>query len=273
MSFSDFKPTFFAALAVYLSLATPAFAQTTPSSADADLSEIIVTARRIDERLQDVPISIQVFNQRQLQQQNVINSEDLAAFTPSLSTNTNFGSQNSSFAIRGFVQDIGTAPSVGTYFGDVVAPRGASNGLPTGDGAGPGSFFDLQNVQILKGPQGTLFGRNTTGGAVLLVPQKPTGDLDGYVEGSVGDFDLRGVQAVVNIPVNDKLRTRLGFVHQSRDGYAINTSGIGPRDFDDVNYTAVRASIVADLTPDLENYTIGSFSYSNTNGKIGRAHV
>ncbi len=268
MSFSEFKPTFLAAMAVGFSLAAPAFAQTTASAADANLSEIIVTARRIDERLQDVPISIQVFNQRQLQQQNVVNSQDLAAFTPSLSANTNFGSENSSFAIRGFVQDIGTAPSVGTYFGDVVAPRGASNGLPTGDGAGPGNFFDLQNVQVLKGPQGTLFGRNTTGGAVLLVPQKPTGDLDGYIEGSVGDFDLRGVQAVLNLPINDKLRVRLGVDHQSRDGYAINTSGIGPRDFDDVNYTAVRASIVADLTPDLENYTIGSFSYSNTHGSV-----
>ena len=298
MSFSEFKPTFCAVTAVCLGLATPAAALATASptsesenhadaaqntatasaadasvgtsahAADANVSEIIVTARRIDERLQDVPISIQVFNQRQLDQQNVVNSQDLAAFTPSLSANTNFGSENSSFAIRGFVQDIGTAPSVGTYFGDVVAPRGASNGLPTGDGAGPGSFFDLQNVQVLKGPQGTLFGRNTTGGAVLLVPQKPTSDLDGYVEGSVGDFDLRGGQAVVNLPINDQLRIRLGIDHQSRAGYAINTSGIGPRDFDDVNYTAARASIVADLTPDLENYTIGSFNYSNTNGSV-----
>src|ERR1700719_2048988 len=99
-------------------------------SEESGLSEIIVTARRVEERLQDVPISITVFNQQQLSQQNVINSSDLAAFTPSLSTNNNFGAQNSSFAIRGFVQDNGTAPSVGTYFGDVVAPRGASNGIP-----------------------------------------------------------------------------------------------------------------------------------------------
>ncbi|MFT3968302.1 MAG: Plug domain-containing protein, partial [Sphingobium sp.] len=144
----------------------PALAQ----AAD-DHETIVVTARRTEERLQDVPISITVFNQQQLSNRNVVNSQDLATYTPSLSSNTNFGSQNSSFAIRGFAQDIGTAPSVGVYFADVVAPRGASNGVPTGDGAGPGSFFDLANVQVLKGPQGTLFGRNTTGGAVLLVPQ------------------------------------------------------------------------------------------------------
>jgi len=241
---------------------------TATHSAEGDMSEIIVTARRVEERLQDVPISITVFNQQQLSNQNVVNASDLAAFTPSLSSNNNFGSQNSSFAIRGFVQDNGTAPSVGTYFADVVAPRGASNGLPSGDGAGPGSFFDLQNVQVLKGPQGTLFGRNTTGGAVLLVPQKPTDKLEGYVEGSVGNYDMNAVQAVVNIPVNDQFRFRLGVDHQQRKGYMINTSGIGPSDFSDVDYTALRASAVVNITPDLENYTIASFVDSNTNGDV-----
>src|SRR5882757_2712886 len=193
-----------------------------PAFAQDELTEIIVTARRVEERLQDVPISITVLNQQQIEDRNIVNSQDLASYVPSLSANTNFGSENSTFAIRGFVQDIGTAPSVGVYFGDVVAPRGASNGIPTGDGAGPGSFFDLQNVQVLKGPQGTLFGRNTTGGAVLLVPQKPTSELGGYVEGSFGDYSMKRGQGVVNIPVNDSIRVRLGVDHQSRDGYLNN---------------------------------------------------
>jgi iron complex outermembrane receptor protein len=236
--------------------------------ADEEITEIIVTARRMEERLQDVPISISVLNQQQLEDRNIVNSQDLAAYVPSLSVNVNFGSQNSTFAIRGFVQDIGTAPSVGVYFGDVVAPRGASNGIPTGDGAGPGSFFDLQNVQVLKGPQGTLFGRNTTGGAVLLVPQKPTSEFEGYAEGSFGDYSMKRGQGVVNLPVNDNLRLRLGVDHQSREGFMTNTSGVGPRDFSDVNYTAVRASVVVDVTPDVENYTIASYSNSNTNGDV-----
>jgi iron complex outermembrane receptor protein len=245
-----------------LSWIVPAFA------AEEEINEIIVTARRVEERLQDVPISISVFNQQQLEDRNVVNPQDLATYVPSLSANTNFGSENSSFAIRGFVQDIGTAPSVGVYFADVVAPRGASNGLTSGDGAGPGSFFDLQNVQVLKGPQGTLFGRNTTGGAVLLVPQKPTSELGGYAEGSFGNFSMKRGQGVVNIPVNDNIRVRLGVDHQSRNGYLNNTSGVGPRDFGDVNYTAVRASIVADLMPDLENYTIWSYTKSDRHGDV-----
>ncbi|MFT3966063.1 MAG: TonB-dependent receptor, partial [Sphingobium sp.] len=219
----------------------------------------------IEERLQDVPISITVINQQQLSTRNVVNAGDLATYTPSLSANGRFGAENTSFAIRGFVQDPGTSPSVAVYFADVAALR-AAGGTTLGNGAGPGAYFDLANVQVLKGTQGTLFGRNTTGGAVLLVPQKPTGKFEGYVEGSLGNYDMRRVQAVINVPVNDSLRIRLGLDRQTRRGYENNYSGIGPSDFSDVDYWAVRASVVADLTPNLENYFIATWSDSDTNG-------
>ena len=245
--------------------AAPALAQQAEGTAAGD---IIVTARRVEERLQDVPISITVFNQEQITNRNIVNAADLAAFTPSLSADTRFGSTNTAFALRGFVQDVGTAPSVGVYFADVVAPRGAANNVPIGDGAGPGNFFDLQNVQVLKGPQGTLFGRNTTGGAVILVPQRPTDRLEGYVEGSYGNYDMRRFQAVLNIPLADTFKVRLGVDRQKRDGYLRNTSGIGPGRFNDVDYLAARASILAELTPDLENYTVASYLRSDTHGDL-----
>jgi iron complex outermembrane receptor protein len=252
-------------------LSTPAFAQKAPAGGGVQtIGEVIVTARRVEERLQDVPISITVLNQQQLAKNNIVSASDLVTASPSLSVNTNFGSQNSSFALRGFVQENGTSPAVGVYFDDVVAPRAISNGLPAGDGAGPGAFFDLQNVQVLNGPQGTLFGRNTTGGAVLLVPQKPTDKFEGYVEGSLGDYAMRRIQAVVNVPVNDELRLRLGVDHMTRDGYLRNNSGVGPSDFDDVGYTAARLSVVADLTPDLETYIVASYSRSDTHGDFGK---
>jgi iron complex outermembrane recepter protein len=252
-----------------LSLTGPVavYAQSSAVAAGQEqIEQVVVTARRREERLQDVPISITVFNQQQLQNHNVVNAVDLVKYTPSLSANSNFGSQNTTFAIRGFAQDIGTAPSVGVFFADVVEPHSPTQGIQAGDGAGPGEFFDLQNVQVLKGPQGTLFGRNTTGGDVLIVPQKPTDEFGGYVQGSFGNYDMRGGQGVINIPVNDDIRIRLGIDHESRDGYLINNSGVGPKDFDDVNYTALRGSIDIDLTPDLENYTIASYSVSDTNG-------
>src|SRR6266700_2082645 len=190
----------FTGWSVLLSTSIVGFGVIAPAFAQEELTEIIVTAQRMEERLQDVPISITVFKQEQLDRNNVTNAVDLANITPSLSVNNNFGNENASFAIRGFVQDAGTAPSVGTYFADVVAPRGPTQGTQAGDSAGPGSFFDLQNVQVLKGPQGTLFGRNTTGGAVLFVPQKPTSTFEGYLEAEGGNFDMKRVQAVINLP-------------------------------------------------------------------------
>lgn len=258
-------------LAIGTGISVCALGLTAPTAWAQD-SDIIVTARRVEERLQDVPISITVFNQQQLADRNVVNAQDLAAFTPSLSANSNFGPDNTSFSIRGFVQEGGTAPSVGVYFADVVSPRAGISGYVQGDGAGPGSFFDLQNVQVLKGPQGTLQGRNTTGGSVLLVPTKPTGRFEGYVEGTIGDYDLHRFQAVLNAPLGERFRMRLGVDRMTREGYLNNTTTdptgnrVGPAHFGDVDYTSIRASFVADLTPNLENYTVISYTNSRNNG-------
>jgi iron complex outermembrane receptor protein len=130
-------------------VAGPAIAQSASTSDREMLTEVVVTARRIEERLQDVPISITAYSQEQLTRRNIVNATDLTLYTPSLSANTVFGDQNTGFALRGFSQDTGTQPAVGVYFADVVAPRGGALSLQSGDGAGPGSFFDLQNVQVL----------------------------------------------------------------------------------------------------------------------------
>jgi iron complex outermembrane receptor protein len=251
-----------------LAFATPAVAQdkaAAPSGA-SDAADIIVTARRIEERLQDVPISISVFNREQLAQRNITAGTDLATYTPSLSVSNQYGPDRAAYAIRGFVQEANTAPSVGVFFADVVTPRGPQGNIPIGGGAGPGRFFDLQNVQVLKGPQGTLFGRNTTGGSVLLVPAKPTNRFEGFAEPSFGNYDMRRFQAVVNVPVNDSFRIRAGFDRQTRDGYVINKSGIGPANYDNIDYWAARLSVDGDLTPNLENYLIVNFIDSDTRG-------
>ena len=239
----------------------------TPSISSGDeLGDIIVTARRVEERLQDVPISIQVLSQESLSEHNVINSSELATYIPSLSANPNFGTSNTTFGIRGFNQDPGSPPSVAVYFADVVAPRGSINGISEGDGAGAGNFFDLQNVQVLKGPQGTLFGLNTTGGAVLFVPQKPTSEFGGYAEASYGNYSMHREQGALNLPISDSVRVRLAVDQERRDGYLNNDSGIRPARLGDVNHVAARASVVIDITPNLENYTIGSFTRSDSSG-------
>jgi iron complex outermembrane receptor protein len=255
------------------SVSTIAYAQAPGQPrATSDDEEIIVTARRTEERLQDVPISITVFSQEQLSNRNIFNAGDLGTYTPSLSTNSRFGPEKSSFAIRGFTQEGKTSPSVGVYFADVVAPR-SSGGTTAGNGAGVGSFFDLQSVQVLKGPQGTLFGRNTTGGAILLVPRKPTDRIEGYAELSAGNYNMQRVEAAFNVPVASWLRVRAGVDWQQRDGYLKNHSGIGPKRMADTDYIAARLSVVADLTSNLENYTIASYSNSDTNGTVFRLSI
>jgi iron complex outermembrane recepter protein len=249
----------------------PAVAQQGASQATASgliLEEVVVTARRREENLQDVPISMTVFQQQQLDNANITNSGELASYVPSLQINPRFGGDTTTFAIRGFSQELRTTASVGVYFAEVVAPRGANSSV-SGDGAGPGDYFDLQNVQVLKGPQGTLFGRNTTGGAILLTPQKPTDQLEGYLEASAGNYDMWRTQGVINVPAGDRVRLRFGVDHQEREGYLDNISGIGPDDFANVEYTALRASAVIDFTDNLENYTIIKYADSDNNGYPG----
>jgi iron complex outermembrane recepter protein len=271
MRFSLFRATGPIAAVLSLGLTAPAHAQQAASpAADDELSEVVVTARRVEERLQDVPISITVFNEAQLQDRNVQTVEDLATYTPSLSAPGTFGQDNATFAIRGFVQAGNSTPSVGVFFADVAASHSQGQ-LAGGNGAGPGMFLDLANIQVLKGPQGTLFGRNTTGGDVLLVPQKPTGDFGGYIEQSVGNYDMLRTTGVLNLPIGDIIRARFAVEHQYREGYEHNLSAIGPRSFDNVDYTAARASVVIDITPNLENYTIINWSESGTNGDYPKA--
>ena len=264
------KAILLATSALGLAYSLPAAAQAAgASSADAG-NDIVVTARRTEEKLQDVPISITVLNQTQLANNNITSTKDLAQFTPGLAVNNRYGADNTVFTIRGFYQEQRSTATVGVYFADVVAPRG-SGATFGGDGAGAGSLFDLNHVEVLKGPQGTLQGRNSTGGAILLVPNKPTDKFEGYVEGGAGDYSMWRAQAVLNVPVSETFKLRLGVDHQQRDGYLKNVGNFGDGAFGnhgmaDVNYWAARVSAVWDITPDIENYTVGSWSHSQNNG-------
>ncbi len=237
-----------AATALGMNFAMPAFAQDAQEEADdaASSSDIIVTAQRTDQRLQDVPISITVLTQEALANNNITNAKDLAAFTPGLAVNNRYGADNTTFTMRGFYQEQRSFATVGVFFADVVAPRG-SGATFGGDGAGPGALFDLARVEVLKGPQGTLFGRNSTGGAIQLVPVKPKDKTEGYIEGSLGNYDMWRLQGVANFAISETARMRIGFDHQDRKGYLKNVGRFGDGDFDgremgDVNYWAARAS-------------------------------
>lgn len=234
-------------------------------AAYSQLEQIIVTAQRREQSQQDVPISMTVVSQEDLTKRNVAVAADLAAFTPSLSVNQRWGPEKSSFSIRGFNQDQYTAPTVGVYFAEVVGVR-VEGGTTAGNTVGAGSFTDLENVQVLKGPQGTLFGRNTTGGAILLTPKKPTDEFEGYLEATSGNYDQQRLQGAINIPISEKLKVRAAVETNQRDGYMKNKAGVGADAFNDIDYIYGRLGILAELTPEIQNYSLFHYSDSSATG-------
>jgi iron complex outermembrane recepter protein len=234
------------------------------------LEEVIVTARRKEERLQAVPISVTAFGPAQLKDRNITSTQDLGLFVPSLVINNNAGFAPG-FVLRGQGSTLGAGPGVVAYFAEVPFISGQNATGAFQGGTGPGMFYDLENVQVLKGPQGTLFGRNTTGGAVLFTPQKPKDDYDGYAQLTLGDYNWHEEEAALNIPiVADRLLLRVAGDVSMRDGY---TRDVGPyfpgQDYDNRDYWAFRVSLVARPTDDFENHLIASSLYVHQTGTGG----
>lgn len=195
----------------------------TPQLASAQggftLEEVVVTARKRTESLQDIPVSVTAFSQQDLAAYNMTQTADLAAFTPSLFIETNSSQNLSSLktTIRGQVQadSLSTLdPSVGWYIDDVYLARTVGTAA---------SMFDLERVEVLKGPQGTLYGRNTTGGAIRLITAKPlpSGEVEGFVTGTYGKFNQQRLGGAINIPlIKDVLAVRLTALKDDvKDGY------------------------------------------------------
>jgi len=261
-----------AALALTAGMAVPvqvaqAQAQAAASS-DTALEEVIVTARRKEERLQSVPITITAFTAADIQQKNIESAQDLTEFVPSLIMNNNAGF-GSGYSLRGQTASLGAGAGVVVYFAEVPLVNGQTGIGTFQGGTGPGQFFDLENIQVLNGPQGTLFGRNTTGGAILFTPAKPTNDFEGYAEVTVGSYNWHELKAAVNVPiVNDKVLLRLATDIDMRDGY---TTDVGPgavhgKDYSNRDYWAFRATLVLRPSDDFENTTIFSSLYRDEHG-------
>ena len=232
-----------------------------PQASQADtsgLEEIVVTARRREEKLQSVPVSITAFSTADLQQKSVTSVQDLQYNVPSLSI-TGQNRDDAEFTLRGLsggpvASGDRLTQSVATYFDQVVTNQ-----------AGPGVFYDLENVQVLKGPQGTLFGRNTTGGAVLFEPKKPVNDFEGYIQAQLGNYNDEEFEGVINVPiVSDKLLLRVSGNLARRDGYTQNVPT--NQDLDDRNYEAWRVSLTWRPTDDFENSVVYNGIYKNENG-------
>ncbi|MDG2521190.1 TonB-dependent receptor [Caulobacter segnis] len=204
-----------AALAV--AFAGPVRAQTaSDETAAAALDEIVVTARRRDERLQDVPAAVTAFSSTALRNMQATNVGDLQGSAPNLTIHEGDAS-NAVVYVRGVGQIDSLAfadPGVGVYVDDVYLGRAQGAFL---------DVYDVDRIEMLRGPQGTLYGRNTIGGAVKFVSKPLTNDFAGALEATVGDYErveLKG--SVGGALVQDKLLAKAAFVYSARDGYSLN---------------------------------------------------
>ncbi|MDB6062530.1 MAG: TonB-dependent receptor [Verrucomicrobiaceae bacterium] len=228
--------------------ANPAHAQVSESGGRA-LDEVIVTARRDLESAQKVPLSVVVLDEKVLEQKNVRNSNDLASVAPGLSVqNTSSNRNTTTYSIRGQGQTFGqNSPGVIAYFAEV--PDFSS-----------GFFYDLNGVQVLKGPQGTLFGRNTNGGAILFTPKEPTEKFDGYVSARMGNYNRLDYEAAVGGAVlPDLLRVRFATQRINRSGFTDNVNQGGWADNE--NRSSYRFSAILQPSDKFENYFI--YQYEN----------
>lgn len=186
--------------------------------AGSQLQDIVVTARRTNEALQTTPVAVTALNNQMLLQRQISQVADLARTTPSLSIGTG-GTGPATIvylAIRGQAQNSPNSFSdaaVGIYIDGVYVARPIVGNL---------GFLDPGSAEVLRGPQGTLFGRNTTGGALNLTSAKPTDQLEGYVKGGIGNYSQRSIEGVINLPISDEIAARVAARYNERSGYFTN---------------------------------------------------
>ena len=239
-------------VAVVLSLAAPLAVHA------AELEEVIVTAQKREQSLQDVSVAVTAVSAEDLLRGNIHSIEDLQSHIPGVTFGNDFSfaklfirgvGLNSSFA--------GIDPSVALHVdGAVVAQASAQFA----------SLFDLERVEALRGPQGTLYGRNATGGSINLITAKPTEDFSGYTNVSIGGSDLSyGVDSAVSGPLTDNTLGRIAVHYQHHDGYGVHT-GTG-KDIDDLNSIATRGHLQFNFSDDVSLLLSGEYAKEDDHSK------
>lgn len=234
-----------------LSTGTEAQAQ---SAANRGIEEVVVTAQKREESMQDIPLAVSALGTSALEQSGFDGVEDLSYMVPSLQFG-NFGPV-AFLNIRG----IGSSdPFAGSDPGVAMHVDGVYIGRPVGSIF---NAFDTERVEVLRGPQGTLYGRNATGGSVNLITKKPDDEFAGEFEGTIGNYNLRRVRGMLNIPLSDTVSARVVAFNEDRDGFTANTFPGGTEANDLDNY-GIRAHLNFSLSD------TGSLLLSATHIDIG----
>ncbi|MAY34998.1 MAG: TonB-dependent receptor [Spongiibacteraceae bacterium] len=199
------------ALPVLMLTSVWSFAQPAEGRAARNIiEEVVVTARKREENIQETPLAVTALSGDDLREAGIDNVADLSKSVPSLQINKGQGNQ---IYIRGIGERTGFVrvdPTVGVYLDGLFLPRADGQLLDT---------VDVESLQVLRGPQGTLFGKNTTGGALVLTLAKPHEEFEGYVEGGISSYETRKLRAGFNFPLSDTFFTRVAFNGIYNEGY------------------------------------------------------
>lgn len=211
------------------SLALPALAQT----GERVIESIVITAQKREESSEDIGIAVSTLDAARIARAEVNNIQDLQDMVPSVQIGESFGFAQ--VMIRGIGTDnpfAGGDPSVGMHIDGVITGQSSAQF---------GSLFDVARIEVLRGPQGTLYGRNTTGGSINVITQRPTEETTGYARMTAGNYDLFKFEGAVGGALADNLQGRIAVRHVDRGGYGTNlTTG---KDIDDANQQSVRAQL------------------------------
>jgi iron complex outermembrane receptor protein len=225
-----------AAGALGAAFAAGAYAQ---AANDTELEQVVVTAQRREQSAQDVGIALSVISGDQLSARGVTNVNQLQYQTPSLEVVPAFGGGQPQFRLRGVGFDdyaTNNTPTVGVYVDEVAYPVPAAT---------QGVLYDIDRVEVLRGPQGTLYGRNTTGGAINFITRRPTDQLSAGITAEYGRFDSAKVEGFVSGPISDTLKGRLSAV--TEQGGAWQRNRVTGEKLGDADRSAVRGQL--DWTP------------------------
>ena len=225
------------------------------------IEEITVTARKVEEDLQTTPISIAAFSGDGLEDRGMTNIAQIAPFVPNLSfqNNPSFGGAGNAAAI--YIRGVGqkeflptTEPGVGLYVDGVYIARSVGGIL---------DLIDIERVEVLRGPQGTLFGRNTNGGAVNITTKKPHDEFDGDVWATYGMDNRVDLKGSINVPITDNLFSRFSLLSMTQDGYVKRDDG---REFGDADTLGGRASFLWAASDALEITLTGEYTRDEVDG-------
>jgi len=261
----SFRYIALATTAVIMGATTASAQESMDAPKGAVLDELVVTAQRKSEALQDVPIAVSAFNQSALEKSRIDGGPNLVLAVPNVSfAKANFqGTYN--FQIRGIGSKLVAQsgdPGTGIHLNN--APLINNNLFET-------EFYDVERVEVLRGPQGTLYGRNATGGAVNLITAKPTDEFEANIRGEYGNYNSIKLRGMINLPVNDVLSVRLAGSYLKRDGFGENI--VTGQDVDDRDLFGARATIAFNPSDRFRSWLVWDhFEEHDKRSRIGKQY-